>query len=161
LTAIVTILLISAFSVILVFGLLGYGKLFDRMEMDSQFKRRSLTIMSWIMVFCGLTESICDHYLNRNRASNAASPLDTSQIHLLRRVAPVYPEIAKQARVQGKVRFHAVVNSTGQIEKLSLISGNPMLIPAAKDAILQWQYSAPPANLETVVEVNFTLNPAN
>src|ERR1700675_2664742 len=58
---------------------------------------------------------------------------------LVRRVQPNYPPLARQARIQGTVVLHAVISKDGAIENLTLVSGHPMLPPAALDAVKQWK----------------------
>lgn len=81
---------------------------------------------------------------------------------LIRRVEPSYPPLAKSARVQGPVVLEAIISKTGTIENLQLISGHPMLAPAAIDAVRQWRYKPYILNgdaieVETQITVNFTL----
>ncbi len=85
-----------------------------------------------------------------------------SQGLLVRRVNPTYPPLARQARIQGQVVLHAVISKDGSIEGLTLISGHPMLAPAAIDAVKQWKYkpyllNGEPVEVDTEVFVNFTL----
>ncbi|HWW15064.1 MAG TPA: TonB family protein [Candidatus Dormibacteraeota bacterium] len=82
---------------------------------------------------------------------------------LIRRVNPTYPPLARQARIQGQVVLHAVISKDGSIEGLTLISGHPMLAPAAIDAVKQWKYkpyllNGEPVEVDTEVQVNFTLS---
>jgi protein TonB len=82
---------------------------------------------------------------------------------LVRKVQPVYPPLARQARIQGKVLLQAVISKDGSIENLRLINGHPMLTQAAMDAVKQWKYkpyllNGEPVEVETQVEVNFTLS---
>src|SRR5262249_52476113 len=72
-------------------------------------------------------------------------------------VAPVYPQIAKLARVQGTVRIAIRVDADGKVQIVKVISGNPILVQAAIEAVQQWQY-APGNARETTVEVPFVLN---
>jgi periplasmic protein TonB len=81
---------------------------------------------------------------------------------LVRRVNPVYPPLARQARIAGTVVLRAVISKDGSIENLQLISGHPMLAPAAIDAVKQWKYkpyllNGEPVEVDTEVQVNFTL----
>src|SRR5262252_4825785 len=85
-----------------------------------------------------------------------------SQGLLIRKVPPTYPPLARQARIQGTVILQAQISKTGDIEKLQLISGHPMLAPAAIEAVKQWKYkpyllNGEPVEVETQVQVNFTL----
>ena len=81
---------------------------------------------------------------------------------LLRKVQPNYPPLARQARIQGTVVLQAQISKEGAIENLQLISGHPMLAPAAIEAVKQWKYkpyllNGEPVEVETQVQVNFTL----
>src|SRR5271156_4699929 len=85
-----------------------------------------------------------------------------SQGLLVRRVQPNYPPLARQARISGTVILHAVISKDGSIERLTLVSGHPMLAPAAIDAVKQWKYrpyllNGEPVEVDTEVLVNFTL----
>jgi periplasmic protein TonB len=81
---------------------------------------------------------------------------------LVRKVSPNYPPLARQARIQGSVLLQAEISKTGDIQNLRLISGHPMLAPAAIEAVKQWKYkpyllNGEPVEVETTVQVNFTL----
>ena len=52
--------------------------------------------------------------------------------NLIKKPKPVYPPLAKQARIQGTVRFTAVIGKDGTIQNLQLVSGHPLLVPAAR-----------------------------
>jgi len=81
---------------------------------------------------------------------------------LIHRVEPVYPPLAKAARVQGEVMLSAVISVNGDIENLQLVSGHPMLVPAAITAVRQWRYkpyllNGQPVEVETTITVIFSL----
>lgn len=81
---------------------------------------------------------------------------------LVRKVNPTYPPLARQARIQGVVVLQAQISKDGNIENLQLVSGHPMLAPAAIEAVKQWKYkpyllNGEPVEVETQVQVNFTL----
>lgn len=81
---------------------------------------------------------------------------------LIRRVDPLYPPLARSARVQGSVILAAVIAKDGSIENLKLISGHPMLVEAAIEAVRQWRYRPYVLNgeaieVETRITVNFVL----
>jgi len=81
---------------------------------------------------------------------------------LVHRVEPTYPTLAKAARVQGDVILSAVINTNGEIENLQLVSGHPMLVPAAIAAVKQWRYkpyllNGQPVEVETTITVIFAL----
>jgi protein TonB len=78
--------------------------------------------------------------------------------YLVKRVQPVYPPLARNARVQGLVVLEARISKVGKIEELRLISGHPLLAGAALDAVRQWQYSPYSLNGEPVeVETQITV----
>lgn len=82
---------------------------------------------------------------------------------LLKHPAPVYPAVAKQARIQGRVVLQAIVAKDGTIESLKLLSAtSPLLVQSALDAVKQWVYqptllNGEPVEVLTEVTVNFTL----
>jgi protein TonB len=81
---------------------------------------------------------------------------------LIRKVPPAYPPLARQARIQGVVVLQAQISKDGTIQNLQLISGHPMLAPAAIEAVKQWTYkpyllTGEPVEVDTQVLVNFTL----
>jgi protein TonB len=82
--------------------------------------------------------------------------------NLVYRVQPIYPPLARSARIQGQVFLRAIISRTGTIENLQAVSGHPMLIPAALGAVRQWRYrpyllNGEPVEVETQVTVNFSL----
>ena len=81
---------------------------------------------------------------------------------LVHRVTPSYPPLAKSARIQGAVVLQAVIGKDGSIQNLRMISGHPMLAPAAIEAVKQWKYkpyflNGEPVEVDTQITVNFTL----
>jgi TonB family protein len=83
--------------------------------------------------------------------------------NLIKKVIPVYPPEAKSARIQGTVRFQAILARDGTVQSLQLVSGHPLLVKAARDAVQQWVYrptllNGEPVEVVTTVDVNFTLS---
>jgi len=82
---------------------------------------------------------------------------------VISRKIPDYPQMARSMRVEGKVVFQAVIGATGVIQQLQLVSGNPLLVQAAMEAVRQWRYrptmlNGDPVEVDTVISVSFTLN---
>ena len=82
---------------------------------------------------------------------------------LVHRVEPTYPALARTARIQGAVRLKAVISKQGTIENLQVVTGPPMLVAAAVDAVRQWRYrpyvlNGEPVEVETEITVNFVLS---
>ncbi len=59
---------------------------------------------------------------------------------LIHKVIPTYPALAKQARISGVVHLLGIIGKDGEIENLQVISGHPLLVRAALDAVRQWVY---------------------
>jgi periplasmic protein TonB len=77
-------------------------------------------------------------------------------------VQPAYPSIARAARIQGDVILTAIIGKDGSIQDLQLVSGHPMLVPAAIEAVKQWRYhpyllNGQPVEVETTITVFFRL----
>jgi protein TonB len=78
---------------------------------------------------------------------------------LVHKVQPTYPALARSARIQGVVMLQAVISKQGTIENLRILTGHPMLAPAAIDAVRQWRYRPYILNNELVeVEAQITVN---
>ena len=81
---------------------------------------------------------------------------------LIRRVQPLYPPLARGARIQGSVILEAVIGRDGTMQNLKLISGHPMLVASAIEAVSQWRYrpyilNGDAVEVETRITVNFIL----
>jgi protein TonB len=82
---------------------------------------------------------------------------------LIYKVKPEYPSLARSARIQGPVVLEAVISRRGTIENLRVLSGHPMLVRAAVEAVIQWRYRSyvlnnEPVEVETQITVNFSLS---
>jgi protein TonB len=81
---------------------------------------------------------------------------------MIRQVQPIYPQIAKTAHVQGTVILHAVIAKDGSVSELQYISGPPLLMKNAMDAVREWKYqptllNGEPVEVDTTISVIFTL----
>ena len=81
---------------------------------------------------------------------------------ILQKAMPVYPVIAKVTRKEGTVVLQATISTTGTIENLRVMSGDPMLTQAAMDAVKNWRYrpyllNDQPVEVETTINVIFRL----
>lgn len=88
-------------------------------------------------------------------------PLQNAQ--LFHRVEPVYPPLARQLRREGRVELRAVIATDGTIQSLEVISGDPLLIRSALDAVRDWRYhptllNGQPIEVETHITVIYTLS---
>lgn len=82
---------------------------------------------------------------------------------LMHEVEPEYPMLAREARIQGVVRLQAIIAKDGSVQNLSLLSGQPLLVQAAMNAVKQWLYkptylNGVPVEVLTEVDVKFSLS---
>ena len=82
---------------------------------------------------------------------------------LVNRVQPMYPPLARQTRISGTVRLHAIIGKDGAIQQLEVLSGHPLLQQSALDAVRQWRYrptllNGDPVEVDTTIDVIFSLN---
>jgi TonB family protein len=92
----------------------------------------------------------------------AVIPSGEAAALLLIKTPPLYPPIARAARVSGTVVLQAVISPTGSVENLRVVSGEPMLQQAALEAVKSWKYKpylvkGKPVEVETTVNIIFTL----
>ena len=75
---------------------------------------------------------------------------------------PVYPPLARQARIQGNVVLHAIIDKDGRVGELQVISGHPLLVQSALEAVKNWRYqptqlNGDPVEVDTTITVSFVL----
>jgi len=98
------------------------------------------------------------------QATSARIPVEpmvmaTKRVHY---VTPVYPRLALQARIEGVVRLKVMINKEGDVSELEVVSGHPLLVQSAIDAVRQWKYTptlfeGQPAEVVTTIDVTFAL----
>ena len=81
---------------------------------------------------------------------------------LINRVQPIYPPLARQTRISGTVKLHAIIGKDGTVTQLQVVSGHPLLVQAALDAVKQWRYqptllNGEPVEVDTEIDVIFSL----
>src|SRR6267142_2793438 len=81
---------------------------------------------------------------------------------IITQTRPVYPALARQARIQGNVVLHAIIDKEGKVAQLEVMSGHPLLVQAALDAVKQWRYkptqlNGDPVEVDTTITVTFTM----
>jgi protein TonB len=98
----------------------------------------------------------------RQRIERVSVSTDESQGMVKHRVQPEYPQLAYQAGVQGTVLLKVLIDVKGHVKDVKAISGPPLLIQAAIDAVKQWEFrvylkNGKPAEMETQVAQSFSL----
>ena len=79
---------------------------------------------------------------------------------LIKQVQPKYPKEARKKRVEGTVLIKAIIGHEGDVQELTVVSGDPLLVPAALEAAKQWKYkpyllNGQPVEIETQIMMNF------
>jgi protein TonB len=87
---------------------------------------------------------------------------NVQQAKAIERTQPQYPAIAKAAHVQGTVVLHAIIAKDGTVQQLQLMSGPPLLVNAAMEAVRSWRYqptllNGEPVEVDTTIQVVFSL----
>ena len=83
-----------------------------------------------------------------------------AEVLLVDRVAPVYPPLAREAKIEGPVFLQAVIDKEGRVDSIHVLKGHPLLTQAAIDAVKQWKYkpyflNGEPVEVETQIVVDF------
>ncbi|MBI3896495.1 MAG: energy transducer TonB [Acidobacteria bacterium] len=81
---------------------------------------------------------------------------------MINQVQPPYPPLARQARIQGTVRLEAIIDKDGNVKSLTVVSGHPLLVQSALDAVSKWKYqptllNGVPVEVATTIDVNFVM----
>jgi len=81
---------------------------------------------------------------------------------LTHRIEPVYPNLARQMRREGRVELHAIIGTDGTIQELQVVSGDIVFYESAKAAVSQWRYKPTylnnqPVRVDTTITVIYTL----
>jgi len=132
-------------------------------------RKPRIAVRSWIFTIAFLTSALswCQSGTSPSAAVKAdKSPVpvqsDTAEQNLIKRIAPVFPPLARMARLQGVVKIEVVISKTGSVESFKVLSGHPLFVQSAIDAVKQWQFKPflvddQPVTARTVVEVPFSL----
>lgn len=87
----------------------------------------------------------------------AADAQDSGQGRkVIHKTMPVYPSLARQINLAGTVKVIAVITADGKVKTVEVTGGSPLLIQAAKDAILQWRFAPATAESREEIELHFT-----
>jgi TonB family protein len=83
---------------------------------------------------------------------------------VVRKAQPEYPAGARENRIEGTVKLQVIVRKDGSVAVQNVLEGDPLLSPAAIEAVKQWRYEptlldGKPIDVQTTIEVNFTLRP--
>lgn len=87
---------------------------------------------------------------------------NVQQAMLAKRVEPVYPPAAVEAQVTGVVTLSVILSTEGKVQQIQAMDGHPVLVPAAMEAVRQWEYKPTllndkPVEVATTIEVRFEL----
>jgi TonB family protein len=74
-----------------------------------------------------------------------------------KRVAPVYPALAKRMKVAGTVKLEVKIAASGKVQEVKVLSGHPLLGPAAKECVSQWQFAPADTDSTELIELEFKM----
>ena len=82
---------------------------------------------------------------------------------IITQTKPSYPPLARQARIQGVVVLHAIIDKEGKVAQLEVVSGHPLLVQSAIEAVKQWRYkptqlNGEPVEVDTTIQVTFEMS---
>jgi TonB family protein len=104
----------------------------------------------------GIPGGISGGLREKGAAPPPPPPKNEDAVKLIRKVDPIFPDLALKARVSGKVVLKLKVNEEGAVSDVQVVSGHPLLNEASIDAVRQWKYS-PPVKIEAPVDVTVTI----
>jgi protein TonB len=83
---------------------------------------------------------------------------------LIHRVEPLYPALARQTHREGRVEMRAIIGTDGRIQSLQVVSGDPLFLLSAREAVQQWRYkptylNGQPVEIDTFITVVYTMQP--
>ena len=74
---------------------------------------------------------------------------------IVRKVAPIYPDLARRLQISGVVKVRATVAPNGSVKFIEPLGGNPVLMKAAQDAVGSWKYAPAPDETRELIELRF------
>ena len=86
----------------------------------------------------------------------SAQDASESNRKIINRIAPQYPQLARNMKLEGSVKVEAVVTADGSVKTLQIKGGHPVLAEAAHDAIRNWKWEPAPKETREFIEVKFT-----
>jgi TonB family protein len=73
------------------------------------------------------------------------------------KVAPTYPDLARQMRVGGRVKIEVVITPDGHVRSTKVVGGHPLLVQACQDALKEWKFLPAPEETTQIIEFNFVV----
>jgi len=151
----------------------GIAKLQKALEIDPQYADALHYMSTFWLEQASLYDTLKQYQKGVSEAEQWARPPSApSRIrvggnvqiqNLIRKVVPAYPKEARDAGIQGIVRFQVIIGKDGIVKEVHLVSGDPALVQAAQDSVQQWVYkptllNGEPVEVVTTVDINFTLS---
>lgn len=117
-------------------------------------------VLAAILLFAGsllLAQETPSSTVAHDETVSSSATTATRRLRVLRRVLPAYPKEARKAGIEGPVVLNAIIADDGTLVALEVVSGDPVLASAAKEAARQWQFEkpTPQSNPHTTITMNF------
>ena len=132
----------------------------------------TLTLAPWFLLGCSSlraqdppqspTQEPTPNIADAPKPSRIRIAGNVAAAQIMHRVQPIYPPLARQTRISGTVRLHVVLSTEGIVKSIEVVSGHPLLLQSALDAVRQWRYqptllSGTPIEVDTTVDVIYAL----
>jgi TonB family protein len=135
--------------------------------LDGSYRRLSSQFVMYLSTFeqyKGTLNAYGDPVWPQNELARIRQGGNITAKSLIDKVSPVYPPLAVQARIEGTVRLHTIIAKDGTVLQIEVMSGHPLLVQAAIDAVRQWRYrptllNGEPVEVDTTVDVIFSIKP--
>jgi TonB family protein len=108
-----------------------------------------------MLISVGLGLVLVGTVVEPRRASAQDSEIDAGKRKIRVRVTPIYPAVARQMNVYGRVKIEATVAADGRVIATRVVGGSPLLVMAAMDAIKKFQFEPGPKETIETVEFQF------
>ena len=86
---------------------------------------------------------------------SVAQEQSSSTRKIMKRVIPIYPDLARRSQLRGTVKIEAIVAPNGKVKLTQVVGGSPALVRAATDAIDKWQWVPATSETKEFIELNF------
>jgi TonB family protein len=108
-----------------------------------------------ILISVGLALVLVGATVATRRAAAQGSEVDATKRKIRVKVTPIYPALARQMNVYGRVKVEATVAADGHVVATRVVGGSPLLVVAALDAIKKFQFEPGPKDTAETVEFQF------
>jgi TonB family protein len=108
-----------------------------------------------ILISVGLMLGLAGAAMGPRRASAQDSEAELGKRKIRVKVTPIYPSLARQMNLSGRVKIEATVSADGHVVSTRVVGGSPLLVMAALDAVKKFQFEPGPKETTETLEFQF------